>query len=725
MSKRTLTKLFLFFTLLMFVQTAAMAAPRLVINDSIVASASAPVIVGGRLLVPARVVSEQLGAQVKWLKEKNAVQITKDKTVIELVVGAKQAKVSGKTVKIDSPVQIINSRVYVPVRFIGESLGATVSWDKKSETAKINAQAKPAATGTTTGAPIQPTQPVTPVQPTQPTIPVAPTNPATTTDNDQSGTPNEDETTASDTTTSSSVTGSSVVTSQPAITPQLPEGTVMLTTANAEANSAGVNLYVWGDKSFEAKVTEENDNGFTAEISGAYLTQGSKEIKIKKSGVESIVFEQVSTDKPLVRIKAVSNSGKLFYTKKTSDKGDTIAISIPNRLMNLEKTTSAGKEVFAMKTSGPLEVSAYQPSGDKYVVEFPYTVADLKEKSIVPNSSAVQKINVEDVDVSGKATARVTFILNNTRNGRVSVETGSNKIIVAFSPRLEQAEITEGKTSTMLKLTADDAIAGNYRISYIDKGIAIDFPFMSWAGKDKIIKAAGSVQACRVMDNPLISKGFRIELDLPIRAKYNSSVSSDGKTLNFEILKAQAATVPNLSSKKIMIDPGHGGKDSGAIATNGGYEKDYNLAIANFLYQKLNASGAQVMMTRYDDTYLTLQQRTDLANSNGADIFVAIHHNANGDPTKSGTESYYYSNVTNSQKLASLVASKVSAATGLSNRGAKRHMFYVVNHTKMPSALLETCFISTPSENARAKDPSFQETVAQALYEAISAYLLQ
>ena len=667
MKSKLYFQLLIFLVVLMFAQFTAMAAPILVVNDSIIASESAPVIVSGRLLIPARVVSEQLGAQVKWLKAKNTVQITKGKSVIELAVGAKQVKVSGKTVQIDSPVQIINSRIYVPLRFIGESLGATVSWDKKANTASIKAKSQTTAIKQTT------VKPVTPV-------------PAVASD--------EIATTA----VPKLIVNDSIIVSESV--PVIISGHLLIP-ARVVSEQLGAQV-----KWLKAKNTVQITKGKSV----IELAVGAKQVKVSGKTVEIDSPVQIINSRIYVPLRFIGES--LGATVSWDKKANTASLKA--------KGSTAAVPKVATKS-----LPSAQPVV-KPVIPTPAVSSDKTTASTVPPVVANNTIadNIKDQTPAGEPVIITPVAITPAAVNPISTpQTSLKQIIPLVSPCLEQAELSQGITSTTLTLTSDHTFEGNYRISYVDSGIAIDFPFMTSALKSTM-QSAGSVTSCQIVENPQIPKGIRLELGLPIRAKYNTSLSADGKTLNLDILTAIASTVPNLSQKKIIIDPGHGGMDTGAVACDGSYEKDDNLALSNSVFQKLNTAGAQVTMIRYDDTYLTLKQITDMANSDGGDIFISFHQNSSTNKSAAGTEAFYYSNPMPSQKLAKLLADKVSAVTGFGDRGAKKNMFYVVTHTNMPSALLETGFISNPNENVKIKDHDFNEAVAQAVYQAVSAYFL-
>lgn len=187
-----------------------------------------------------------------------------------------------------------------------------------------------------------------------------------------------------------------------------------------------------------------------------------------------------------------------------------------------------------------------------------------------------------------------------------------------------------------------------------------------------------------------------------------------------------------LAGKKICIDPGHGGSDSGAIGITGLKEKDVNLDISLRLEKDLVNLGATVYMTRTGDTEVAgpgasrteeLQARCDVATKNGVDVFLCIHNNAWTDPNKSGMEVYVVRQAGGETKrLAGAVYEKLKALPTKPN-GILEAGFYVLNHTSMPGILTETAYVSNAKDEALLKTPEFREQVAGAIAQGVKEFL--
>ncbi|MDQ7065308.1 MAG: N-acetylmuramoyl-L-alanine amidase [candidate division KSB1 bacterium] len=214
----------------------------------------------------------------------------------------------------------------------------------------------------------------------------------------------------------------------------------------------------------------------------------------------------------------------------------------------------------------------------------------------------------------------------------------------------------------------------------------------------------------------------------------------------------------------IVIDPGHGGRDPGAIGPTGVKEKDVTLAIARYLKKALKKkSDVRVVLTREDDRFIRLTDRTRLANQEQGKLFISIHANSNRSPRVRGITTYIlgpakteealevarrenavihfeedhtaYADfdaenfilltiaqndfMQQSQELAALVQSEVTKRVNIQNRGVKQAGYYVLIGASMPNILIEVAFISNRKEERLLKSPTFQKKIAEAICESI------
>ncbi len=163
---------------------------------------------------------------------------------------------------------------------------------------------------------------------------------------------------------------------------------------------------------------------------------------------------------------------------------------------------------------------------------------------------------------------------------------------------------------------------------------------------------------------------------------------------------------------RVFINPGHGGKDPGAVG-NGLREKDIVLKIARKMVDQLKIYDVEVKMFRSDDTYYTLEQICNEANRWNADLFVSIHVNAGGG---TGFESYIYSGLSNNSttaKYRQVIHEEImKKIPNVRDRGKKKANFYVLGNTKMPAILTENLFIDNKTDATKLKSDAFLTDVA-------------
>lgn len=180
-----------------------------------------------------------------------------------------------------------------------------------------------------------------------------------------------------------------------------------------------------------------------------------------------------------------------------------------------------------------------------------------------------------------------------------------------------------------------------------------------------------------------------------------------------------------LAGKKIVIDAGHGGKDSGAIGPTGLKEKDVNLGTALLLKKELEKYGASVLLTRSTDVFLELGERTAIANSSNYDAFLSIHADSFSS-TSYGSSSYYNSSVNfngpKSKVLAYDILPNLTSALGTYNRGVKEQDLYVNRMNELSSVLVELAFISNPNEEGLLKSTSFRQKAAEGIRKGLQEY---
>ncbi|HCQ20396.1 MAG: N-acetylmuramoyl-L-alanine amidase [Aphanizomenon flos-aquae MDT14a] len=172
----------------------------------------------------------------------------------------------------------------------------------------------------------------------------------------------------------------------------------------------------------------------------------------------------------------------------------------------------------------------------------------------------------------------------------------------------------------------------------------------------------------------------------------------------------------------VIIDPGHGGKDPGAIGIGGVQEKNIILPIGKRIAEILERNGIQVIMTRDSDYFVTLPGRVTIAEQANASVFVSIHANSAGEnrPEVSGLETYHYDT---GLTLARIVHSKILQSLNIRDRSVRRARFYVLRKNSMPAILVETGYLTGRDDVAKLRTSAYQNQMAEAIAQGILQYL--
>lgn len=224
---------------------------------------------------------------------------------------------------------------------------------------------------------------------------------------------------------------------------------------------------------------------------------------------------------------------------------------------------------------------------------------------------------------------------------------------------------------------------------------------------------------------------YQVDIDLAGTRQWGYFADFDENNLNLHIKRpptlkpiAEEATPPRLQGLSICLDPGHGGKETGAIGPSAVREAEINLAIALKLRDLLVADGATVFMTRVDDVDVSLNDRVEFAKAKNVDLLISIHNNAlpdGRDPNKEhGTSTYWYH--PQSQELAACLKNAEAKELLFPDIGARYQNLALCRPTNMPAVLVEVGFVCNPDEYAKLISPTGQQLAAQGMLKGLVNY---
>jgi N-acetylmuramoyl-L-alanine amidase len=179
-------------------------------------------------------------------------------------------------------------------------------------------------------------------------------------------------------------------------------------------------------------------------------------------------------------------------------------------------------------------------------------------------------------------------------------------------------------------------------------------------------------------------------------------------------------TSGGIRNKVITIDPGHGGRDSGTIGTRGTLEKLLTMKTAQLLADKLKSAGAEVIITRKNDEYVSLPSRVSLSHYYDSDAFISIHFDSIYDSSVAGHTTYYYRNY--QKDLAYDVHESLADRLPSRDRGVRTGDYHVIRENKQAAILLELGFLSNPAEEANVTSHHYQDLAATAIYHGLNDY---
>jgi N-acetylmuramoyl-L-alanine amidase len=381
-----------------------------------------------------------------------------------------------------------------------------------------------------------------------------------------------------------------------------------------------------------------------------------------------------------------------------------------------------------------------------------------------PEESLDSNLPIEVSERSPKGTAKGTAVVANIRHWAYPAYT---RIVIDLD-RPVSYKMLRSAVSPMLTVTLSQAILGELfkrtRIISVAKEPLKKIEVRPKEGGEvDVLLTFGKLGRYKVMP---LSDPARLVIDVfgPEEGASKKGIEIDDQ-IDRPRKKIVVPPSGSLAIRTIVIDPGHGGKDPGAIGSRGLTEKEVVLDVSHRLKTLIQKQlKKEVLMTRHDDVFIPLDERTLLANNKKADLFVSVHANSSPKRNTQGIEVYLLGRATDANAIA--VAARENAtshkdaldfqevilndlqrdftlnqslefahftqnsfvqnlipAYPTETLGVKRAPFFVLAHTNMPAILAEISFISNPVEEKRMKNPNYRQKVAEALFIGIKEYI--
>jgi len=296
---------------------------------------------------------------------------------------------------------------------------------------------------------------------------------------------------------------------------------------------------------------------------------------------------------------------------------------------------------------------------------------------------------------------------------------------------LKDLKATTDEQELLIELEVEDGANKVFKLRNPDRLVIDLHETTNQAGE---VHNVDSPLVSAIRTGQLDSATTRVVLDLKAAVSYRLDNQKDGLliTLAGESNGSVDPAIPGdpadqygqpvtaANDRLIILDAGHGGRDVGAIGASGKYEKDLVFDITSQLKTSLEGEGYTVILTRSDDSYISLEERVNIADHSNAFAFISMHANSTANSAIEGLEVYKYYG--SDPRLAQNVLESILSQTGQANRRVKEAGFYVIKNTLMPAILIETGFISNAQEEAFLWQSENQEAMVQGIVRGIMSY---
>lgn len=401
---------------------------------------------------------------------------------------------------------------------------------------------------------------------------------------------------------------------------------------------------------------------------------------------------------------------------QAEDKPELIRIRFPKRITSVEFSDEGGRGKAIISGTGNLQFETSSLSAPSRII------VDLPETVLVPDGIDVpiSHSEVTGIRASQFTPDTVRIVLDLVKATTYSVTTSSDKpgeVVVDLGNRILGANYECSEMSTTVGVISTGRVETESLTLTDPYRIVMDFQDSTLDSDERIIHVGDDiVERIRLAQHTPMT--VRVVLDL------NHYVGHSAFTHSKEGLKIEVFKSPVLK-KRIVIDPGHGGLDPGAIGSSGLQEKTVALDISKKVAAYLEAMGAKVIMTRSDDVSISLPERARIASGTCADAFISVHINASRNQDSTGTETLYANTIPMSKVLAECVQFTLVNQIGQFNRGTReRDDLIVIRESHCPACLVEVAFVSNPVEELLLLEPAFRQKAAQGIANGVASYFL-
>lgn len=442
-----------------------------------------------------------------------------------------------------------------------------------------------------------------------------------------------------------------------------------------------------------------------AKIHPANLT---KTTKLRNSLIKKTRFSEDDTGHLILAFELTKSTG--YQVIHDSAFPERFLIVFNYSLEDVSLFRKGGETKVNIKTSSPADFKVVNKSSQRLIIHFYNATLKNRSKTISGDGDLIKELLVEQINPDAVQIsitllkAEELFVVQSLAN--------PNLIQIRKVQLITGLAWTSSTQGSQLAITGDGELLAKVHKVNNAKGLQLDLNYTQFQTGLTTPDLSGD-QGKAIRLNTLNSNQVRLEIDLNYLLSYTIETSPDHRQLRISFQHSP------LVNKTFVIDPGHGGPDNGAIGKLGTLEKEINLEVSLRLKDHLEAAGANVVLTRFEDTFISLYERAFLANFLMADFFISIHTNSHPKPLLSGIEVFYYPSHLQAKPMATKILDALVQQTGLKKLAVKTNNFAVIRETQMTGVLLELGFLSNLQEERLIRLDQFKVNAAQGAFQGI------
>ncbi|QGU00481.1 N-acetylmuramoyl-L-alanine amidase [Candidatus Syntrophocurvum alkaliphilum] len=434
----------------------------------------------------------------------------------------------------------------------------------------------------------------------------------------------------------------------------------------------------------------------------------------------------------------VDDSDKPISDKESLNlSGDESAPVSDGKINISTRLTSDGYRLVMKTASGITPDIVERDNGKKIVFTFEgvKTRDGRVETSFYLGSGRDERIPINAI--TRDDTTWVTVDMPKVYDYEISEEKNSNKQVFTIPSQIKTIrEMTLRNGNHVLAINSISEM--KYEEKKDGDKLYLDLPGTYKGAADSNYRLSGAGASNIDVNQSTDPVNTELKINLKDIKDYQITQSSNKDAINVILFPKDPVIPPSQSEPQdekisVVIDPGHGGSDPGAIGYSGSLtEKEVALDISLMVEEILKEEGIDIIMTRTDDTYVGLYERAEMANDEEADLFVSIHADAHPMSDRHGTTTFYYAPEDRSSLyeqeierslLADLIQEELVEQIRRMDRGTRQANFAVLRETEMPSALVEVAFMTNPTEEELLKKDSFRQISAEGIANGILKYI--